>query len=513
MTISSNAASRYTQLESDRQSFLDRAREAALLTIPSLMVPEGHTSASKLQTPFQGLGARGVNHLGSKLMLALFPPNAPFFKLPLDDKTLSEMTDDEALRSKIEEALNKVERSVVREIEASKMRSGLYEAIKQLIVVGNVLLYFPRKGGIRIFRLDRFVVLRDPMGEILEIVVKEDIAPTALPKEVKDAIQSEGKNSLDTERSVALYTWIRRTDTDWKIHQEAKDITIPGSEGSYALDQNPWVPLRWTRIDGESYGRSHCDEYLGDLKSLEGLSKAIVEGTAAAARVIPLVDPNGITDERDLSTAENLEFVSGREQDVSILQIARAVDFNVARETAAEIAQRLSFAFMLNSAIQRGGERVTAEEIRYMAGELEDALGGVYTILAQELQLPLVSRVMQNMQRAKKLPKLPNGAVTPTITTGLEALGRGHDLQKLDLFLAGLANVLGQEALQAELNGAEYITRRATALGINTTGLLKTEEQKAADQQQQQMLALIQQLGPNIINQLGGMAQNTSGDA
>ncbi|WP_416142518.1 portal protein [Escherichia coli] len=45
---------------------------------------------------------------------------------------------------------------------------------------------------------------------------------------------------------------------------------------------------------------------------------------------------------------------------------------------------------MPNSAVQRTGERVTAEEIRYVASELEDTLGGVYSILSQELQLPLV---------------------------------------------------------------------------------------------------------------------------
>lgn len=48
---------------------------------------------------------------------------------------------------------------------------------------------------------------------------------------------------------------------------------------------------------------------------------------------------------------------------------------------------------LLNSAVQRNGERVTAEEIRYVAGELEDTLGGVYSLLSQELQLSLIRRV------------------------------------------------------------------------------------------------------------------------
>ena len=73
------AQARYSQLETRREPFLTRARDAAKLTIPSLLPPSGHTGHSKFSTPAQSLGARGVNNLASKLLLALLPPNSPFF--------------------------------------------------------------------------------------------------------------------------------------------------------------------------------------------------------------------------------------------------------------------------------------------------------------------------------------------------------------------------------------------------------------------------------------------------
>ncbi len=505
------AAGRYRQLEGERQPFLDRARDAAELTIPSLMPRDGHSGASKLYTPYQGMGARGVNNISSKLLLALLPPNAPFFRLTLDDYTLEEMTGQKGMRAEVEKALNKIERAVMSEIEAGAMRVGIHEGIKQLVVVGNVLLYFPKEGGVRVFRLDRFVVKRDPMGNVLEIIVHESVAPDALPQEMHDIIEQKTNKTeqqdRSSDRSVDLYTWIKRTPSNWEVHQEVKDTKIPGSEGTYALDKSPWIPLRWSRIDGEDYGRSHCDEYIGDLKSLEGLSKAIVEGSAVAARVVPLVNPNGVTDEDDLAEAENFEFVSGVADDVSFLQVAKFADFSVAQTTAQNIEQRLSFAFMLNTAIQRGGERVTAEEIRYMAGELEDALGGVYSILTQELQLPMVTRLMHVMARAKKLPALPKGSVQPTITTGVEALGRGHDLNKLDLFIQGAIQALGPEAIMQALNVGDYLARRGTSLGIDMDGLIRSPEEQAQQQEAAALQQMIQQLGPNAINQLGGIAQ------
>mgnify|MGYP006178426323 CR=1 FL=1 len=38
-------AKRYSQLESERDTFLERGREAAKLTIPTLMPEEGHSSS------------------------------------------------------------------------------------------------------------------------------------------------------------------------------------------------------------------------------------------------------------------------------------------------------------------------------------------------------------------------------------------------------------------------------------------------------------------------------------
>jgi hypothetical protein len=60
------------------------------------------------------------------------------------------------------------------------------------------------------------------------------------------------------------------------------------------------------------------------------------------------------------------------------------------------------------------------------------------------------------------------------------------------------------------LNVPEYLNRRAAALGIDPTGLIKDQESMMAEQQQQQQIALANKLGPNVINQAGRLIQ--SGD-
>lgn len=486
-----SAGARYRQLEAKREPFLRRARDAAKLTIPSLMPPASHTGESKLPTPFQGLGARGVNNLSSKLLLALLPPNSPFFRLTIDDYSLEQLTQKEGMRAEVEEALGKIERAVQAEIETSAVRVTAGETLKQLLVAGNALLYLPYEGGAKMYRLDRYVVERDPMGNVLDLIVKESISPKALPEEIRDEIE---KGDLNPDKTVDLYTRVTRVDNKWEVYQEVKDKIIPGTQGTYPIDKCPWIPLRFTKIDGEDYGRGYVEEYYGDLRSLESLTQAIVEGSAAAAKVLFLVNPNGVTQQRTLAEAPNGAIRTGDANDVSVVQVEKFADFRIAFETINAISSRLSYAFLLNSAVQRGGERVTAEEIRYMASELEDALGGVYSILSLEFQLPLVKALMHRLEKQKRIPTLPKGTVRPTITTGLEALGRGHDLNKLDLFLQGVMQTFGPEVVAKYVNISDYLTRRATALGIDTKGLVKSEEELAAEQQQAQEVIMNQML-------------------
>lgn len=487
-------AGRYEQLAVEREMFLNRARDCSEVTIPTLVPPSGHSSATEYRTPYQGIGARGVNNLASKLLLSLLPPNSPFFRLQVDDQTLVELTGQNDARAKVEEALNQIERSVMTEIETSGLRSPIFEALKHLIVAGNVLVYLPKSGGIRVFRLDSYVVKRDPYGNVLEVITKEEISPAVLEEKELELLGSDLNSDVKESYNdkVALYTHLYLDGNKWRMYQELKGKVVPGSAGNWPIDKSPMMPLRWTRIDGEDYGRSYVDEYLGDLISLEGLSKAIVEASAASAKVLFMVNPNGTTRMRDIAQAENCAIVAGNSNEVSVLQTQKYADMRVAYDTVRTITERLSYAFLMNSAVQRSGERVTAEEVRFMAKELEDALGGVYSILSQEFQLPLVNRLMDRMTKAKRLPELPKGIVRPAIVTGLEALGRGHDLNKYNAFLQALQPI-GAEAVAQYMNVGDYITRIGTALGIDMDGLVKTEQDIMAEQQaqaeaQQQMM-------------------------
>lgn len=505
------AQARYEQLKQTRQPFLDRGRECSKLTIPAMLPPDGHNGYTKLPTPWQGLGARCVNSLAARLLLTLFPPSATFVKLAVDDFALERLTKQKGARGEVEKALNKIERAVCSEIDTEAMRPALYEILKHLVNSGNILLYVPPEGGpIRAYRLDRYVVKRDPMGNVLEIVTHEKISPLEIPDETRAKLtlpdQPKGKKSTDDY--LDLYTHVVRIEKGWKVYQELNGQTIPGSKGTYAKDKSPWRALRLTAIDNEDYGRGLVEEYLGDFKSLEALSKAITQGAAAAAKVLFLVKPNGTTKKRVVAESESGDVKEGNAEDVTVLQLQKYADFRVAYELRNSLKEDLSYAFMLNSAIQRNGERVTAEEIRYMAQELETALGGIYSNLSQELQLPLVVLIMDRKEKKGELPTLPRKYIKPTITTGLDAIGRGNDATRLSSFITGLAQVDPKGGIiQRNIIEPELVKRYGVGFGIDMDGLVKDAEQIAQEEQYAQYQALLQQLGPNAINKIGDLAK------
>lgn len=478
------AKARWSKLDGKRSGVLTRARDCADLTIPSLLPPEGHTEDADLPTPYQSLGSRGVNNLASKLSLALLPPGNSFYRLQVPPSVADELNDD----GEIEEALRKIENRGMRHIDGSNTRLVVHSALKHLIVSGNALLYLPTKMPARAFRLTQYVVVRDGDGEWQEIVVKELQDPSGLDEGIRTAVGIEPDRTEDVE----VYTHVKRTGDKVEWHQEIEDKIVPDSQGRSSLAESPFIPLRWSAVEGEHYGRSHVEEYLGDLRSLEGLSKAIVQGAAIAAKVIFLENPNSITDTEELEKAESGEIVTGREEDISVLQVQKHADMSVAKQTADDITLRLSHAFLLTTGTIRNAERVTAEEVRLQAQELEDVLGGVYTVLSQELQMPLARRNIAKMRATGEMPKLPKGALEPVIVTGFDALGRGHELNKYRQYFTDGVSMFG-EAFLAEFKTGDVAKMMATQYNVDIKDLLKTPEEKAEEQQQQMGAGMLEQ--------------------
>jgi hypothetical protein len=502
-----SAASRYAKLASDRTIFLDTARDCAALSLPYLLTPTGVVNGQKLPTPWQSMGAKGVNVMASKLMLSLFPVNATFFKLQINDGKLSlDPNLSATVKSEIDLSLSKMERVVMQNIAESQDRVILHQAMKHVIVTGNVLIYMG-SNGVKLYPLDRFVVVRDGEGNPTEIVTVESIDRQFLPAEfqmeqarnVNDVADNTNTPSTDVtvgENEAAVYTWAKLKDGQWRWRQEVDGKILPDSYGKAPKTTTPWLPLRFNVVDGEDYGRGRIEEFLGDLRSLEGLMQAMVEGSAAAAKVVFLVSPAATVKPSTLAKAGNGAIIQGRAEDVTAVQVSKQADFSSAYQMIQSLTQRLSEAFLIMTV--RQSERTTAEEIRATQQELNEQLGGIYGNLTTELVRPYLQRKLFTLQRSKELPQLPKGIVFPTIIAGLEGIGRGQDRESLMMFLQTISQALGPDAMAQYIDPEEAVKRLAAAQGIDTLKLVKTADQRQQEQQKAQQM--------NMTNSLMGQA-------
>ena len=490
--------SQYVKMELDREIYLNRARRVAELTIPHLYPPKGSNEATEYPTPYQSVGSRGVTNLASKLMLALFPPQAPFFRLDVDELVYKQIDGDPQQKATIEQGLAKIEKAVMDSIESNNDRVAVYEALKHLIVSGNVLLKMS-EDGLRTYPLNNYVVKRDPQGKILKIIIKEGISPNTLSEKLRRNI---GDKITDEHKTLNLYTCVYREKKRFYVHQECGKQKV--FEKYYDLDKLPFLALRFNRIDGMNYGRGHCETFEGDLRSLEGLTRAILEGSSASSKMLFMISPNGTTRASSIAKAPNGAIIEGNAQDVSVLQANKFADFRVGYEMMGRIEQRLQFAFLLNASVQRQAERVTATEVQLVANELNDALGGVYGILTTEFQLPYINTKLSMLREQKLLPDLPKEIVKTKIIVGMEALGRASDRLRLLQFMSDLSNTLGAETLGRYINLDDAIKKFAVANGIDTGGLIKTQEQIQQEGQAQQQAQFQQALqDPRVLTKAG----------
>ena len=123
----------------NREEFLD-IRSGLFTSPPYLIRYDDQDEIHKtLFTPVQSVGV-SLSPPQPKLMLALLPPQTTFFKLQVNDSKLGVELPAEA-RSELDVSFSKIERMVMDKINGSSDRVVIHQAMKHLIVGGNVIVH------------------------------------------------------------------------------------------------------------------------------------------------------------------------------------------------------------------------------------------------------------------------------------------------------------------------------------------------------------------------------------
>ena len=417
---------------------LARAERCAKLTIPSLYFEEGTQApdAENVPAEWQSYGAQLLNHLATRLMLALFAPSRPFARM---DPTIGFA--QAAAQTGLDETglkaiLALAEKEQVRELDRRAMRPKLFELLKQILAIGPTLMIkdLPNK-QLRVMSVRYFRLKRNIYGKLHTLCIREQVPADELDETLRMALPEGKRDAL----SVVYFILVQRKpggDERFTVKHYVEDVEVTAWAKEFARKDLPYVPVTWTLADNENYGNSLVAEYAGDFSAFERLCKAQSQAGVLASTYRWLKDPSATMSAKEFEDSEDGEVVSGEKGSLAIVNIAKEMaEAMQAQELVRKpLEQRLGRAFVLASAVVRDSERTTGVEIRQLAQELDTGLGGGYSRLAVDVQEPLAHFLLDLVDVSFK-PK----DIELTVVTGLDALSRSGDLANMREWLSSMA--------------------------------------------------------------------------
>jgi len=468
---------RFRVLDSCRTSKLERARYCSSLTVPSILPPDGWTEQDQLPQPYSSVAARGVTAMASRMLSALLPLNdTPFFRFDVSSGAQPEL--------EVYSYLSNLSYQVYNKLSSGNLRETIYQLLQHLIVIGDVMVIIEDDLNLRIIRLDRFVVRRDVYGDIEEVIYKEY---ESIGEETDNVDMFTSSLDMDSRQGYKpLYTQLNKKGEEWISRTEDAEGNVTNS-GSYTVPN--FTVLRWAGIPGENYGRSHCEDLIGDIKALEGFTEGLINGITASSIFWMAVDPTGMAEVDDINGTPTGGWIGARPNEVHVVSPATTMNPQIGHtQSGVEILRReLGRAFLMDSAGIPNKDRVTATAVRMLGQELENVLGGAFSAIARDLMKPLVSRTVFLMindgmvdDRLQGLFSKEGGLLDVEIVTGLQALSRDSDLQKLMQMGEMVRNLPEPAAMMFRWD--EYGKALITSLGFNSSIWVKSEEEVKQEQ-------------------------------
>lgn len=484
-----------------RRESLERKREHSMLTIPSLLPFEGRAVNSALDVPYNSLAAEGINNLASRIMSVVFPLNGQsVFEVLLEQPFKPEGKDD----TELDATFSDFEESVMDTLAPTNMRSAINLAYRHLIAIGDVMLHMDDNLNFRLYRADQYVVRRRHEGSWEEIIIREQVNadwhPTlqAIPKPADTSGAGTGIADNTQEQWEPLFTQIVRAKNGvTTVEQEFRGAKVPGTKETHKVC--PYMPARWSSLIGEAYGVSLVEDMFGDIRTLDSLSKALLDGVMLNAEHRWILNPGGMLELQDFLDSINGDTLCGGNNDLTPMQFQNNAQVVAAQQAVAHREAILGRRFLMNSAVQPKGERVTARQVTLLAQELEQALGGILSLASAELQEPIIRRTMFIMSQRGLLDKRISeqiekngGFLKLRLRAGLEILNREAEKENLERAISIMAQMNPEMLRGAKMHiiGRDWWQ----AQGLDAKGRWKTDQEMEQEMQLQMQQAQQQQM-------------------
>lgn len=189
-------------------------------------------------------------------------------------------------------------------------------------------------------------------------------------------------------------------------HVLKKTKAVIKKEGFF---ENPYIVSRWSKISGETYGRSPGMKALADIKMVNKMKKAVIEAAQlAVAPPLQAPDDGVLLPIRTAPRSVNF-YRAGTKDRIEPLNTGGNVALG--EDLISQVHSKIEQAFYLDQLQIREADRMTATEVIQRRDEQLRTLGPILGRQHHELLKPLVERVYKILERRGKIPKPPASVI------------------------------------------------------------------------------------------------------
>lgn len=483
----------FMRLDGLRTERLEASEQFAYFTIPSVF-PRTDTSDNSVGVGMlDSIGSAAANHFANKLVTTLFSPNRPFFRLMPDGSSPDVKAINEALEGDDEEDKKaaklamedlrgkfvRVEKDSVRYLERIGYRTSATNAAKLLIITGDVVIRSTKGLPSVAYSMRDYVAQKDVAGRDTLLIIRDTVVYGTLSESQKDALAAGGKKDLNDSSEVSIYTRLKLTeDGRYHVTMAIEDVDLEDTNRFVTTKDSPFTHLSWNLSKGENYGRGLVEDFSGSFHIIDEFTNFQAKMGAKIADLKILVDPTAGVDVDQLNSSESGTYVAGKPGSVQNMASGLDAGMQYIENILNTHRRQISTAFLYQAGATRDAERVTAEEIRENAAELEIAHGGVYSRFASDWQTKAAYEALEGVEEK------PGDVVEPQIMTGMDSLSRTGEMQAVRIWMQDLSMLQTvPEDMRMWIKGDQFTKYTAIQRGVDHGAFIKTAEEVQAEQE------------------------------
>jgi|SRR5215472_1689983 len=479
--------------------------------------------AKRTQKVFDSTAIRATELLAASMHGTLTPSWLRWFYIETDDDDLNEMQD-------CAEWLDNTGLTILAEFNKSNFDSEIHETYLDLIVFGTASLWFdeaPAKAGkfggflFSSVPIGRYAVAEGPDGRVNTFYRSWTMSAESIRMRWKDEANSADLDTLNPDYPYDVIHCVRpatngtgivnqfKWTSEWFLYKQRKILEQKG------YFEFPVMCPRWSKVNGETYGRGPTHTAIPDIRSLNKIKELELKATAktidppmkqlAGDVVGPIrLVPGGNT------TVRNME---------GLAPLLQGIDFKVSNLKSEELRNSIREIYYSDQLQLHEGPQMTAEEVRVRYELMQRVLGPALGRFEVELLKPLIDRAFNVCKRANLLPPIPPSMLQALQTKSIQLkiryegpLARAQksaDISSVQALIQTMSGVMQAKPEVMDIIDWDGIFRdAATTLGvapknirdINQVNQIRQQQVQAQQQQNapEQMAGAAKQLAPMV---------------